>query len=159
MVGWTEHGSSAFRPGDRLLLMERVTLRPLLPHPQLIAPAAEFERPSPVAGGPSAQPLPIVLCRRLRARGKLVSVRIAKIRDEGPIRALTRCALDRHSTVRRAGLMPRENVVPGWRGDSDRPTIGRSSRIAVDGLRDHQPPAVVGVDQPASGIYLAGLAS
>jgi catechol 2,3-dioxygenase-like lactoylglutathione lyase family enzyme len=33
------------------------------------------------------------------------------------------------------------------------PTVGRGCRLAIDRLRDHQPPALVGVDQPASGIH------
>lgn len=84
---------------------------------------------------------------------------VAKISHERSVRALAGWALDRRPAMHGAGLMPGEDMVRAGSGDTDRPTVGRGRRIPVDRLRDHQPAARVGIDQPASGVHLARLAS
>jgi hypothetical protein len=91
--------------------------------------------------------------------GELVSIRIAKVGDEGSIRALCGRTLDRSTPMRGTSLVPREDVIAARGDDADGPTVGRGRRIAVDRLRDHQPTALVGIDQPPSLIQLAGLAA
>ena len=96
--------------------------------------------------------------RRFGSCGKLVSIRISTISNKGSVRTLCGRALDRGTTMRDAGLMPGENIVAARCGDTDSPAVGYGCRLAIDGFRDHQPTTLVGVDQPASGVHLAGLA-
>jgi len=96
---------------------------------------------------------------RLRSCAQFMSVRITKISDEGPVRALIRWALDRCAAVRNTGVVPRQNMLAAQGGDSDCPAIGNGRRLAVDRFRDHQSSAFVDVNQSASRIHLAGPAA
>ena len=55
--------------------------------------------------------------------------------------------------------MPGQHVVRVRGADTDSPTIRCGRGIAVDWRRDQEAAALVGLDQPASGIHLAGFAA
>lgn len=74
---------------------------------ELAAAQAAVKRSSPSHQDQQSVALTPILLRRLRSRGEFISVRIAKIGDEGTVRTLRGRTLDCCATMRRTGLVPR----------------------------------------------------
>lgn len=69
------------------------------------------------------------LLRRLRARGELVPIGVAKVCDESTIGTLARRGFDGLSAMCRSGIVPGLDMLSASRSDADCPAVGKGRRM------------------------------
>src|SRR6478672_13181464 len=92
-------------------------------------------------------------------RAQFVAVRIAKVSEIRPTWANTGRIFDGCAAIRHPGFVPGVGLFGTCHCEADRAAVGVRGCLAIDRFAHHEPSAVMHVDQPASGILLAGLAA
>src|SRR5579872_5734360 len=93
-------------------------------------------------------------------RAQLVAVGITEVSEIDGTRGTLAHAgriLGGRAAVRDPGLVPGVDLLGIAHREADRAAIGACCRLAIDRLGNHEPPAVMGVNEPALGVLGTGL--
>src|SRR5579863_759074 len=104
--------------------------------------------------------VPPRLSRHAMDRAEFVAVGIAEVGQIDRAGAALSNAwrvLDRLAAIRNSGLVPRVRLFLACHREADRAAVGVRGRLAIDGLANHEPAAVMRVNQPALGVLRSRL--